>query len=104
MLLSRQKRSSSWIQDGTRFGVVDRMSGPLRKLLGPSKARLKRYIEEAERLLAQSLEGKTMEEEEESIEGLIERMNNNVSVVKRCNDDWASLLKTAGAEGRSKDR
>ena len=101
MLLSQQNRSpSSWIQDGTRFGVVDRMSGPLRKLLGPSKARLKQYIEEAERLLAQSLEGKTMEEEEESIEGLIERMNNNVSVVKRCNDDWASLLKTLKGEAK----
>ena len=92
MLLSRRKRSSSWIQDGTRFGVVDTEDvGAVRKLLGPSKARLKRYLEEAERLLAQSLEGKTMEEEEESIEGLIERIKYNVSVVKRCNDDWASL-------------
>ena len=41
-----------------------------------------------------------MEEEEESIEGLIERMNNNVSVVKHCNDDWASLLKMLKGEAK----
>ena len=40
------------------------MLGLLCKLLGPSKARLKRYLEEAEQLLVQSPDGNTMEEEE----------------------------------------
>ena len=74
------------------------MSGQLQKLLGPSKAHLKRYIEEAEQLLLQSIEEKTMEEEEEIIEDLVERMNNNVSIVERCNDDWASLLRNLKGE------
>jgi len=70
------------------------MSGLLWKLLGPSKARLKKYIKEAEQLLSLSVEEKTMEEEEEVIEDLVERMNNNVSVVERCINDWMTLLRS----------
>jgi len=68
------------------------MSGSLRKLLGPSKARLKKYIKKAEQLLSLPVEEKTMEEEEEVIEDLVERMNNNISVVERCINDWMTLL------------
>lgn len=76
------------------------MSGSLRKLLGPSKARLKKYIEEAEQLLSLPVEEKTIEEEEEVIEDLVERMNNNVSVVERCINDWTTLLR--GLKGEAK--
>ena len=76
------------------------MSGPLRKLLGPSKARLKKYMEEAEQLLSQSVEEKTMEGEEEIVESLVERMNNSVAIVERCNGDWASLLRTLKGEAK----
>ena len=71
------------------------MSGPLRKILGSSKARLKRCIKEAEQLLLQSIEEKTMEEEEEIV---VERMNNNISIVERCSDDWVSLLRNLKGE------
>jgi len=73
----------------TRFGIAGRM-------LGPSKARLKKYIEEAEQLLSLPVEEKTMEEE--VIEYLVERMDNNVSVVERCINDWMTLLRSLKEE------
>ena len=88
-----------WHQD-TILGVVGRMSGPLCKLLGPSKVHLKTCIQVAEQLLLQSVNGKMMEEEEEIVEDLVERMNNNVSVVEHCINDWANLLRTLKGEAQ----
>jgi len=67
---------------------------------GPSKAHLKTYIQEAEQLLSQSIDGKTMEEEEEVVEDLVEQMNNNVSIVECCINDWTSLLRTLKGEAK----
>ena len=58
-----------WHRD-TILGVVGRMLGPLCKLLGPSIARLKTYIQEAEQLFSQSVDGKTTKEKEEVVEDL----------------------------------
>ena len=41
-----------------------------------------------------------MEEEELTLEDLIERMKNNISVIERCNADWTSLLQDL--EGKAK--
>ena len=57
-------------------------------------------MEEAEQLLSQSVEEKTMEEEEEIVESLLERMNNSVAIVEWCNGDWASLLRTLKGEAK----
>ena len=41
-----------------------------------------------------------MEEEELTLEDLIERMKNNVSVIERCNADWISLLQDLEGEAK----
>ena len=51
------------------FGAVtrirtDSMSGPIRKLIGPAKTRLQRYVEEASSLLSSTVEEKTVTEDE----------------------------------------
>ena len=76
------------------------MSGPLRKLLGPAKARLQHYIKEAEQLISKPIEAGMVEEEELTLEDLIERMNNNVSVIERCNANWTSLLQDLKGEAK----
>ena len=76
------------------------MSGPLWKHLGPAKAQLQRYIKETEQLISKPFEGGTMEEEELTLEDLIECMNNNVSVIERCNANWTSLLKDLKGEAK----
>ena len=49
------------------FGVMtriklDAMSGPIRKLIGPAKTRLRRYVEETSSLLSSTVEEKTVTE------------------------------------------
>ena len=79
------------------------MSGPLRRLIGPAKARLLRYLKEAAPLLTVSVEEKTMEEQEFTIEELIKRINTTICLLERCNRDWASLLKEIDGEERTKE-
>ena len=40
------------------------MSGSIRKLIGPAKTRLQRYIEEASSVFSTGVEEKTLEEDE----------------------------------------
>ena len=51
------------------FGAIirirlDAMSGPIRKLMGPAKTRLQRYVEEASLLPSSAVEEKTVTEDE----------------------------------------
>ena len=78
------------------------MSGPIRKLIGPAKTRLQRYVEEASSLLSSGVEEKTLEEDEILVEEIIARINTNVSLLER-NRDWSSLLKDLKTEDRSKE-
>ena len=82
------------------LGVVDRMSGLLRKLLGPSKARVQGYIKQAEELLSQPINEETMEDDEITMEDLIERMCNNVSIMEQCDCDWVALLRDLKGEAK----
>ena len=77
------------------------MSGPIRKLIGPAKTRLLRYVTEAEALLSSPIQSEALEEDEMNTEDLIERMNNNLSILERCNRDWVSLLKDLKGEERT---
>ena len=61
------------------------MSGPIRKLMGPAKMRLQRYIEEASSLPSSAAEEKTVTEDELRVEEVIARINTNVSLLERCN-------------------
>ena len=76
------------------------MSGPIRKLIGPAKTRLQRYVEEASSLLSSRVEEKTLEEDEILVE---ECINTNVSLLEHCNRNWSSLLKDLKTEDRSKE-
>ena len=79
------------------------MSGPIKKLIGPTKARLQRYIEEASSLLVLRIEEKSSEEDEICVEEVIARINTNVSLLERCNRDWSSLLRDLKSKERSKE-
>ena len=61
------------------------MSGPIRKLIGPAKTRLQRYVEEASSLPSSTVEEKTVMEDELRVEEVIARINRNVSLLERCN-------------------
>ena len=63
------------------------MSGPIRKLIGPVKTRLQRYVEEVSSLLLSRVEEKTLEDDEIQVEEVIACININVSLLKRCNHD-----------------
>ena len=58
------------------FGAVtrirlDAMSGPIRKLIGPAKTRLQRYVEEASSLPSSTIEEKIVTEYELRVEEVI---------------------------------
>ena len=58
------------------FGAVtrirlDAMSGPIRKLIGPAKSRLQRYVEEASSLPSSTVEEKIVMEDELRVEEVI---------------------------------
>ena len=61
------------------------MSGPIRKLIGPAKTRLQRYVEEASSLPSSAVEEKIVTEDELRVEEVIARINTNVSLLERCN-------------------
>lgn len=70
------------------------MSGPIRKLLGPTKARLQTYIPKAQKILQVPINELTdLDVEEMEIEELINTICMNVSLLERCNDEWIKLLK-----------
>ena len=60
------------------------MSGPIRKLLGPAKARLQGYLEDAEMFLVLPINEEDVEDEEATIEEYVECINNNVTIPERC--------------------
>ena len=50
---------------------LDAMSGPIRKLIGPAKTRLQRYVEEASSLPSPTVEEKIVTEDELRVEEVI---------------------------------
>ena len=69
------------------------MSGPIQKLIGPVvKVRLQCYVEELSSLLSSIVEEKTAGEDEIRVEEVIAHINTNISLLERCNRDWAGLL------------
>ena len=74
------------------------MSGPIRKLLGPAKARLKGYLEDADKFLTSPINEGDLEEEEATIEEYIERINNNTAILERCDCEWNMFL--SGLKGK----
>ena len=67
------------------------MSGPIRKLLGPTKARLQGYLKDSKVIFASPI-SENLDEEEELVEDLLQRLSTNVALLEKCNDEWKSLL------------
>ena len=72
-------------------------------LIGPVKGRLHRYMEEASAILSSPVEEKTIEELEFQVEEIIKRVNTSVSLIERCNRDWANLLRDVKDEEKVKE-
>jgi len=79
------------------------MSGSLQKLIEPAKGWLQRYIEEAWGILLSAIDEKMIDELETQLEETIRRVNMGVSLLERCNRDWASLLKDLKGDKKVKE-
>jgi len=77
------------------------LSGAICKLIGPAKARLLRYLQDAETLLSAPISDKEIEEEELRVKELIDRFSTNISILERCNHDWVLLLKETQGETKT---
>ena len=61
------------------------MSGPIQKLLGSTKARLRGYLQDSKLIFASSI-GENLNEEE-LVEDLLQRLSTNVALLEKCNDE-----------------
>ena len=68
------------------------MSGPIRRLLGPTKARLQGYIKIANTILERPVNETDLDKEETELEDLIHRFSTNITLLERCNQEWTTLV------------
>ena len=61
------------------------MSGPIRKLVGPTKSRLLKYIEVANGLMERRPLETTLDEAESEAEDLANRISTNIALPEKCN-------------------
>ena len=64
---------------------------------------MQHYIEEASAILSSPVEEKTIEELEFQVEEIIKPVNMSVSLIERCNHDWANLMKDVKGEEMVKE-
>ena len=76
------------------------MSGPICRLLGPTKSQLQTYIAKAKTIFSLPVNDKDLDKEETDLEDLIHRFSSNITLLERCNQDWATLLH--GLKGKEK--
>ena len=69
------------------------MSGPIRKLIGPAKFQLLRYIETANGLMEKRPVETLLDEEESEAEDFANRISTTITLLEKCNDDWSNILK-----------
>jgi len=58
------------------------MSGPIRQLIGPTRARLKKYLEEAATLLSTDAKETTSEDNKFRIEEVIARITSSILILE----------------------
>ena len=73
------------------------MSGPIRKLLGPTKAQLQGYLKDSKLIFASSIDENLGEEE--LVEDLLQMLSTNVALLEKYNDEWKSLLGSKDLKG-----
>ena len=77
------------------------MSGPLRKIIGPTKACLQQYIESANSLLENKPKEQKLDEYKSEVEYFLNRLMTNVSLLEKCNKDWSNVLKEAKGDAKA---
>ena len=76
------------------------MSGPIRRLIGPTKSRLLKYIELANSLLKRKPVETTVDEEESETEDFANRISSNIALLEKCNKDWSNILKELDSDAK----
>ena len=71
-------------------GYTTELSGLIRRLLGPTKARLQGYIKQARTIFMVLINVSDLEGEEVGLEDLIQRISMNIALLERCNKDWTT--------------
>ena len=66
------------------------MSGPIRQLLGPTKARLLGYVKKARTIFSAPIDEEDLET---MVEDVLQWITTNLILLERCNSDWLALLK-----------
>ena len=69
-----------------------RMSGPIRRPLGPMKAHLQGYFKQARTLFMVPINESDLDKEVTQLEDLIQRLSTNITLLERCNKEWSTLL------------
>ena len=69
------------------------MSGPIRRLIGPTKSRLLQYVESASGLLEKKPVETELDKEESEAEDFANRISSNIALLEKCNRDWSNILK-----------
>ena len=81
------------------------MSGPLRQLIGPTKARLLRYFDEVNTIFERNVEvGEDIEDIDVRVSRLVDlssRIQRGCRLLERCNNDWANILKDLQPDDRT---
>ena len=69
-----------------------RISGPIRHLLGPTKAHLQSYIKQARTLFMVPINESDLDKEKTQLEDLIQQLSTSIALLERCNKEWTTLL------------
>ena len=69
------------------------MSGPIRRLIGPAKSPLLKYIETANGVMERKPVETQLDEEESEAEDFANRISTNIALLEKCNNDWSNILK-----------
>jgi len=68
------------------------MFGPIRRLLGPTKARLQGYIKQVRNILVVPIDVSDLEREERQLEESMQQFATNIARLEKCNEEWLKLL------------
>jgi len=78
------------------------MLGPIKRLLGPIKARLQGYIKKAKTILERAVDEINLDREETELDDLIHQFSSNITLLERCNQEWTTLVNVMES-GNDKD-
>ena len=80
------------------------MLGPIRKLLGPTKARLQGYKKNSRVIFITPIDDKNLEKEETEIKDLVHRVDTYVALLERCSGEWKALLRELKDDSRQRSK